>query len=181
MTEAMQSEAVAKTMPLWKNGRFVEDDWRIVANDAPMPDDGPAFVSIDRWRVERDTLSTRNAPLGLVLAPGSDWSDIAGDLARFPAIAVTIPKYADGRAFSIARLLRDRDGYRGEIRAVGAYIIDQVPLMARVGIDAFQTDDPILVRAFEKGEWPEVTRYLQPAIGATEVPTGTRPWTRKRG
>jgi len=168
-------------MPLWKNGYFIEDDWRIVADDEPLPDDAPAFVGIDRWRAERDTLGARNAPLGLLLAPGSDWSDIAGDLARFPAIAVTIPKYADGRAFSIARLLRERDGYTGEIRAVGAYIIDQVPLMARVGIDAFQTDDPILVRAFEKGEWPEVTHYLQPAIGAEEVPAGTRPWARKRG
>ena len=69
---------------------------------------------------------------------------------------------------------------RGEIRAVGDYFIDQVPLMTRVGIDAFQTEDPILIRAFEKGEWPEVTDYLQPAIGPKEVPAGTRPWARKR-
>ncbi len=96
-------------------------------------------------------------------------------------IVVTIPKYADGRAFSIARLLRERDGYKGEIRATGAYIIDQVPLMMRVGIDAFETSDPVLIDAFERGEWPEVPHYLQPAWpGDGEVPAGTRPWARKR-
>jgi uncharacterized protein (DUF934 family) len=166
-------------MPLWKDGRFIEDEWQIVADDAPVPDGAAAIVGLKRWRDERDTLAARNAPLGLLIAPGSVWTDIVADLPRFPVIAVTIPKYADGRAFSIARLLRERDGYAGEIRAVGNYIIDQVPLMKRVGIDAFQTDDPILTKAFEDGEWPEVTDYLQPAVGS-EVPAGTRPWARKK-
>jgi phosphoadenosine phosphosulfate reductase len=117
----------------------------------------------------------------MLIEPGSNWSDVATDLPRFPVIAVTIPKYADGRAFSIARLLRERDGYRGEIRAIGAYIIDQVPLMMRVGIDAFETADPILIAAFEKGEWPEVPHYLQPAFDhGTEAPAGKRPWRRIR-
>ena len=82
----------------------------------------------------------------------------------------------------IARLLRERDHYDGEIRAVGDYIIDQVPLMKRVGIDAFATSDPILIAALESGAWPEVTDYLQPAFpGDGEVPAGTRPWARKKG
>ena len=129
---------------------------------------------------ERATLSERNAPLGLVIAPGSIWTDIVADLPRFPVIAVTIPKYADGRAFSIARLLRDRDGYAGEIRAIGDYIIDQMPYMKRVGIDAFVIDNPIVEAGLKRGLWPEVTDYTQPAIG-NEIPAGTRPWTRKRG
>ena len=166
---------------LWKNHAFVEDRWQIVADDAPLPADAPAVVSLKRWRDEHDTLAARNAPLGLLIEPGSDWRDVADDLPRFPLIVVTIPKYADGRAFSIARLLRERDGYAGEIRATGVYIIDQVPLMMRVGIDAFETSDPVLIAAFEKGEWPEVPHYLQPAWpGDGEVPAGTRPWARKR-
>ncbi len=167
-------------MPLWKDGQFIDNEWWIVDDEAAIPDGAPAFVSLARWRAERESLVARNTPLGLVLAPDSDWSDVVGDLPRFAAIAVSMPKFADGRAFSIARLLRDRDGYGGEIRAVGDFFIDQVPLMSRVGIDAFQTEDPILIRAFEKGEWPEVTNYLQPAIGPKEVPAGTRPWARKR-
>ncbi len=168
-------------MPLWKSGAFIADDWTIVADGEPLPAAGKAIVSLKRWREERVVLAERRAPLGLLIEPGSAWADIADDLGRFPVIAVTIPKYADGRAFSVARLLRERDLYQGEIRAVGTYIIDQVPLMARVGIDAFLTDDPVLLAAFSKGERPEMTHYLQPALdNGNEVPAGTRPWARRR-
>jgi phosphoadenosine phosphosulfate reductase len=168
-------------MPLWKDHAFIADNWQIVPDDQPVPADVPVVLSLKRWRDNRDALAARNAPIGLQIDPGSDWRDVVADLPRFPVIVVTIPKYADGRAFSIARLLRERDGYAGEIRAVGAYIIDQVPLMMRVGIDAFLTSDPILIRAFETGVWPEVPHYLQPAwTGDGEVPAGTRPWIRKR-
>ncbi len=168
-------------MALWKNGAFVHDDWTIVADGEPLPADGAAIVGLGRWRTERAELAARTAPLGLLIEPGSIWTDIVADLPRFPVIAVSIPKYADGRAFSIARLLRERDGYAGEIRAIGTYIIDQVPLMARVGIDAFATNDPVLLVALSKGEWPEVPHYLQPALDRPmEVPAGTRPWARRR-
>jgi uncharacterized protein (DUF934 family) len=168
-------------MSLWKNRRFVENDWRVVADDEPLPDGEKIVVSLKRWRAERAALVQRNAPLGLVIAAGDAWTDVVADLARFPVIVVTIPKYADGRAFSIARLLRERDRYEGEIRATGTYIIDQVPFMMRVGIDAFETSDPILIRAFENGEWPEVPHYLQPAFDEGKaVPAGARPWARKR-
>jgi phosphoadenosine phosphosulfate reductase len=168
-------------MPLWKSGAFVDDGWQIVADDQPVPADVPVVLSLKRWRDERASLAARNAPIGLQIDPGSDWHDIVADLPRFPVIMVTIPKYADGRAFSIARLLRERDGYKGEIRAAGTYIIDQVPYMARVGIDAFLTSDPVLIKAFDTGVWPEVPHYLQPAFDhGTEVPAGTRPWIRHR-
>jgi phosphoadenosine phosphosulfate reductase len=168
-------------MPVWKDGKFVDDDWRIVADDAPIGEGDRVIVSLERWRSERGALSARNAPLGLLIAPGSDWTDVAADLTRFPVIALTIPKYADGRAFSIARLLRERDGYRGELRAVGDYIVDQMPFMMRVGIDSFQTDNPMLIAALEKGDWPEVPHYLQPAFDhGTERRSGPRPWVRQK-
>jgi phosphoadenosine phosphosulfate reductase len=166
-------------MSLWKNGQFVEDPWAIVDDADPVADSGHAIVSLKRWREERVALGERNAPLGLLIPPGSDWTDIAADLPRFPVIAVTIPKYADGRAFSIARLLRERDGYKGEIRAVGDYIVDQMPFMKRVGIDAFVVSNPVVEAGLARGLWPEVTDYLQPAA-AGEAPAGTRPWARKK-
>jgi len=168
-------------MPLWKSGAFIDDPWQIVPDDQPVPADVPVVLTMKRWREERATLAARNAPIGLQIDPGHEWQDIVSDLPRFPVIVVTIPKYADGRAFSIARLLRERDGYKGEIRATGNYIIDQVPFMARVGIDAWLTSDPALIKAFDTGVWPEVPHYLQPALDhGTEVPEGTRPWIRKR-
>jgi phosphoadenosine phosphosulfate reductase len=147
-----------------------------------VPNDVPVILTLKRWREDREALATRNAPIGLQIDPGNDWQDVVADLPRFPVVVVTIPKYADGRAFSIARLLRERDGYKGEIRAVGTYIIDQVPYMTRVGIDAFATTDPHVTKAFTEGLWPEVTHYTQPAwSGDGEVPAGTRPWIRQRG
>lgn len=174
-------DRVSVAMPLWKSGAFVEDSWQVVADDQPVPADVAVVLTLKRWREERTALSQRNAPIGLQIDPGSSWDDIVTDLPRFPLIVVTIPKYADGRAFSIARLLRERDGYKGEIRASGNYIIDQVPFMMRVGVDAFLTADPLLIKAFETGVWPEVPHYLQPAYEhGTEVPEGTRPWIRRR-
>jgi len=164
---------------IWKDGAFAEDEWIIVADGEEVPADRPSLVGLTRWREEHDTLAARNAPLGLVFEPDAEWSDIAGDLDRFPVIAVNFPKYADGRGFSIARLLRDRDGYRGEIRAVGDFFLDQLPYMRRVGIDAFAITDPHLRKGLERGDWPEVAHYLQPVDAAGEVPAGTRPWARR--
>jgi len=166
-------------MPIWKHQEFSDDSWQTAADDAPLPADAAVLISLARWRAEKEALAGRNAPIGLVIQPGEDWDDIATDLARFPVIAVAFPKFADGRAFSIARRLRDRDGYQGEVRAVGDYILDQMPFMRRVGIDAFQVDDPILLEQLRRGDWPEVPHYLQPADG-DEAPAGTRPWARVR-
>ena len=69
-------------MPLWKNGSFIDDAWQVVGDDQPVPDDVPAIVSLKRWREERAALSGRNAPLGLLIAPGSVWTDIAADLRK---------------------------------------------------------------------------------------------------
>jgi phosphoadenosine phosphosulfate reductase len=56
-----------------------------------------------------------------------------------------------------------------------------MPYMMRVGIDAFDVQNPLVIKALERGEWPEVTDYLQPALdGGREIPAGTRPWARKK-
>lgn len=166
---------------IWKDGAFAADHWTLVADDADIPADRPALISLARWRSERSALAGRNLSLGLVLEPGAEWDDIVADLSRFPVIAIDFPKYADGRGFSIARLLRDRDNYQGEIRAFGDYFTDQMPYMRRVGIDSFVISDPHVRQALERGLWPEVPYYLQPIDDEHEVPAGTRPWARRPG
>lgn len=166
-------------MALWKDGAFIADDWAMVADDAEVPTDRPALVTLGRWRSERETLSTRNAPVGVVFPPDAVWDDLVNDLSRFPVVAVSFPKMMDGRGFSIARLLRDRDGYTGEIRAVGDFTIDMMPLMRRVGINAFDVVSEHVKNGLDRGIWPEVPAYYQPVEDELEVPAGTRPWTRK--
>ncbi|MGE4219091.1 MAG: DUF934 domain-containing protein [Alphaproteobacteria bacterium] len=124
-------------MPLIKDGRLAEDVWTAVADDAPMPS-GPAIVSLARWEAQRASLTDRNAPLGLLLPNDRPVDGIAADLAHFALIALTFPKFADGRAYSQARQLRERYGYDGELRAVGNVLRDQFLFMHRCGFDAFE-------------------------------------------
>ena len=66
------------------------------------------------------------------------------------------PKFADGRSMSTARLLRERHGYRGEVRASGDVLIDQMPLMRRCGFDAFEVTNPMTPKQLKAGKWPDV-------------------------
>jgi uncharacterized protein (DUF934 family) len=81
-----------------------------------------------------------------VLEPSDDPGALAGSLARRRVVAVNFPKVGDGRGYSIARLLRERYGYRGELRAVGQVARDHLYFMAQCGFDAFQLregEDPL--------------------------------------
>ena len=62
------------------------------------------------------------------------------DVARLDLIALHFPKFSDGRAYSQARLLRERLGYQGELRATGGVLQDQLPFMLRCGFDSFESD-----------------------------------------
>jgi uncharacterized protein (DUF934 family) len=163
--------------PIWRGTAFYSDGWARPAADEPLPD-APVILSKTRWLAERDRLAGRNAPLGLQIEPGEAIDDLATDLARFALIALDFPKFADGRAFSVARLLREKHGFTGELRAVGAVLSDQIPYMRRVGFDTFAVTHTPTRRALAEGRIPEVTLYYQPAT-ADEPPAGTRPWLRR--
>ena len=74
----------------------------------------------------------------VVLEPTDDPRSLAERLPGLKVIAVNFPKYGDGRGYSIARLLRERYGYKGELRAIGVVARDHLQLMAQCGFDAFQ-------------------------------------------
>jgi uncharacterized protein (DUF934 family) len=162
---------------IWKDGAFQRDTWVRVADTEPITD-VPSIISRKRWLAERESLSARNAPHGLLLAAGERIDDIAGDLTHFALIALDFPKFSDGRAFSTARLLREKHGFSRELRAVGNVLADQIPLMRRVGFDAFEVTHTPTRRALLEGRLAEVTLYYQPATAA-DVPAGTRPWLRR--
>ena len=127
-------------MSLIRNGRAADDPWTTVGDDGALPD-GPAIVTLARWQAARDELAARNAPLGLRLRSDQPPALVAADLGRFAVVALEFPKFTDGRAYSHARLLRERHGYRGELRAVGNVLRDQLLFMQRCGFDAFEVAD----------------------------------------
>ena len=97
-------------MALWKNGAFAADDYVQVGDGEPLPD-GAAIVSLARFTAERDSLLARNAPIGVLLQPADRLDAVAADLPRLPLLALAFPKFGDGRAFSLARLARERHGF----------------------------------------------------------------------
>jgi uncharacterized protein (DUF934 family) len=120
-----------------KNREIIEDRWQHLADDADLPP-GPVIVSLARWKRERATLLERGEPVGVRLPNTANVSELAEDLPKLAVVALEFPKFADGRAHSQARLLRERHGYRGELRAVGDVLRDQLFFMARNGFDAFE-------------------------------------------
>ena len=156
-------------MPLLKDGVLVDDAWVTVDDGTRLPMDGPAIVSLERWQAHRDALLGRNAALGIRLKSGQSPALIADDLDRFAVVALEFPVFRDGRAYSHARLLRERYGYRGEVRAVGEVLRDQFLFMLRCGFDAFEVRDENAA-----GQWreavSEISVVYQPAAdGRTPV------------
>jgi uncharacterized protein (DUF934 family) len=129
-------------MPLIRNGQFVDDDFVAVGDEDALPG-GAVIVSLERWQRDRDALAARNTPLGVRLKSGQEPSVIAGDLDKLAVVALEFPIFRNGRAYSYARLLRERYGYTGELRAVGNVLRDQFHFMVRCGFDALEVADNI--------------------------------------
>jgi len=165
-------------MPLWRRGGFAEDGWAFLADDAPAPADGAIVVSLKRWLAERAALVSRAEPVGVALEAGADAQAHLADLAGRPLVALAFAKFADGRSFSYARMLRDRYGFHGELRATGDVLIDEIPLMLRCGFDSFDVTNAPTLHALESGHLPGSPLHYQPASARDEVAEGTRPWLR---
>ena len=138
----------------------------------------PVILAKKQWLAERDRLGDHIAPLGLLITAGEGVDDIASDLARFAVIALDFPKFSDGRAFSTARLLREKHGYKGELRAVGSVLSDQIPFMRRVGFDSYEVTHQPTRRALAEGRIADVTLHYQ-GTGVAEPSGGARPWLRR--
>ncbi len=149
-------------MAILKHGVLQRNDWLSLADDAALPDGAPVIVSLARWQAERDGLIQRNAPVGVRLKSDQSPAVLAGDLQRIALVAIEFPKFTDGRGFSYARLLRDRFGYAGEIRAVGQVLRDQYLFMVRCGIDAIELPDDGNIQGYLEA-LGEFSVWYQPA------------------
>ncbi|HWN39190.1 MAG TPA: DUF934 domain-containing protein [Gammaproteobacteria bacterium] len=132
-------------MALVKNGELATSSFVDVSGADAIPAAGPVIVSFDQWKAHRDELLKRGTELGIRLHSDQAPELIAEDLAHFAVVALEFPKFRDGRSYSYARLLRERYGFKGELRAVGEVLLEQLFFMLRVGFDAFdiQSADPL--------------------------------------
>jgi uncharacterized protein (DUF934 family) len=125
-------------MLLVKDGKIAGDGFVRVADDAAIPADGAILVSATRFLEDAQMLSQRNSPTGVIWPNNRAVDELVPYLGRLAAIALVFPSFRDGRAYSQARLLRERHGYRGELRATGQVLRDQFVFMLRAGFNAFE-------------------------------------------
>jgi uncharacterized protein (DUF934 family) len=122
-------------VPLIEKGQIVADGWIEVADDAPLPNEGGAIVSLARRIAEAELLRGRNQPLGVRLPTAAQAEALSEHLAGVDLVVVDFPKFRDGRGFTVARDLRERFGFTGVIRAVGNTLPDQYGFLVRCGVD----------------------------------------------
>ncbi len=153
------------------NGRVVADDWQIVRLEADADPAGaqlPAgrvIVPLALWRARRDELAARG-DVAVWLGGADDPAELAADLARLPLVGVDFPKFADGRGYSIAVLLRGRYGYTGELRAIGDVLRDQFNYLVRCGFDALAPREGRYTDAQLEAAVASLADFTEPYQGA---------------
>jgi uncharacterized protein (DUF934 family) len=135
-------------MPLVKAGKITDDSFVHLADGAELPGDGDVLVPAARFLENPDSFLQRKAKTGVIWPNNRDVDDLVPYLDRLAAVALVFPSFRDGRAYSQARLLRERFQYRGELRATGQVLRDQFVFMLRAGFDAFEVKKQSDAEAF---------------------------------
>lgn len=156
-------------MPIVKHDCVIEDVWRPL-NGRDLTEICPnesVLLSLEEWQTVGHAASARFERVGIALAPNDAVEEIADALPELDLIALTFPKFNDGRAFSQARLLRERLGFIGEIRATGHIVRDLFLFMQRSGFDAVAVEDTRALTPWLAAR-RRFTGYYQPALDNDE-------------
>jgi len=127
---------------LIKNKQVIENTWHIISSQEALACSNTTdklLISIELWEIAKERYSENFAKqqLGLYIQSHESYTDVPEDYQQAPVIAINFPVFTDGRAYSIARDLRQKLNYQGELRAVGDVLHDQLGAMMRCGFDAF--------------------------------------------
>jgi uncharacterized protein (DUF934 family) len=145
-----------------RTGAFVDDPFFFVPDGQAFPEETGVIVTLARFQGEKENLFAHHAPVGVRLASSENPQVLKADLPRLAVVVLEFPKFRDGRAFSWARMLRTRFGYKGEIRATGDFLFDQIAFMARTGFDAWEVRQDFTLDDFHRA-MAEITAPYQPA------------------
>jgi uncharacterized protein (DUF934 family) len=125
-------------MPLVRSGKIVEDPYLRILDDAAIPDDGAVLVPAARLIADAREFTERSGKTGVLWPNDRPIAELAPYLDRLALVALVFPNFRDGRAYSQARILRERHRFRGELRATGQILRDQFLFLHRAGFDAFE-------------------------------------------
>lgn len=123
-----------------KNNAVIDETWHLLPKETSfdeLSNCDDLIVPLALWREHGHALAARDGGLGVWLDSDEEAEEIGADVDKFQVIALNFPAFTDGRSYSNARLLRDRYGYKGELRAIGDVLRDQLFYLHRCGFDAF--------------------------------------------
>ena len=153
---------------IWNESGFQSDDpWVIETEETKAGSNEKPLLPLASFIEKAEAGETG---LGVLILPADDVKALAPHLDRIALVAVSFPAFNDGRAFSHSSLLRERLGYPGELRAVGDVLIDQIPLMLRVGVTSFAVSNATAIRRLEEGRLPGIDNHYQPTARKAEDP-----------
>ncbi|WP_165219739.1 DUF934 domain-containing protein [Affinirhizobium pseudoryzae] len=146
---------------IWTETGFVENDpWVIETEEKKAEGEERPLLTVDQLIELADT--SNEVGFGVLVKPADDVRRLEPYLYRLELVAVEFPAFNDGRGFSHASLLRDRLGYKNELRAVGDVLIDQVPLMLRCGFDSFAVTNATALKRLSENRLPGIAVHYQP-------------------
>ena len=135
-------------MPLVENGQIVQDRYHYLGEDEAILERVAVIVPAQRFLANADALSRRDGSLGVAWPNDRRIAELAPWLGHLALVALQFPKFRDGRAYSQARQLRERYGFRGTLRATGDVLRDQFHFLLRAGFDSFEVKKPTDATAF---------------------------------
>lgn len=133
-----------------RHGLVARNEWRVITDTIhPLPQ-GKIILPLSTWLASHTELEQQVTRTGLLLDSNELPGQFPGDITRLPIIAINFPVFTDGRGFSTANILRQQYGYRGELRAYGAFIRDQLYYLKRCGFDSFESTTIVDLEAATK-------------------------------
>ena len=128
------------------NAALLANPWVLLAKDCTLETalatpESHVIIPANLWLAHKDELHKTGKQLAVWLDSEQPAHLLAIDLGSLPMVALNFPTFMDGRAYSTAVILRDHYSYKGEIRAIGDVLRDQLFMMKRCGFTTFDLRD----------------------------------------
>ncbi len=148
---------------IYNDGSTPENSWKLIESAAELTlenlPQGDLILPLEFWQANREALKQRQGKEGVWLESDIQLEAIEDQLQAVDLIAINFPVFTDGRGYSTARLLRERYGYQGEVRAIGDVLQDQLGYMRRCGFDSYRLKDGKCIESAAKALFPFKETY----------------------
>lgn len=159
----MSAEEIQSKPPLWAEDGFRENEWQRTDDPEALANGEKLILPLESFlALDSATHEKAQTRIGVEVLPGETIDPLVPYLDRLPLIALVFPAYNDGRSYSKAQLLRSRHGYRGELRAAGDVLFDQVAHMLRCGFSTLEVTHELTRARLEAGDNGGIPLYYQP-------------------